>query len=132
MDLLKKKPLLLDLVTNLTEGIVNGKKVAVQSVLKFHSSTATSSRSKEGLSKSSVPKPRELEAPLGTQESLDSNSIAKDVSEGTEEQRESTRAKGWPHFQEIFMLAAVHGEEVATLKVSSKESLSRGNGCQVN
>uniref|UniRef100_A0A452IW91 Era-type G domain-containing protein n=1 Tax=Gopherus agassizii TaxID=38772 RepID=A0A452IW91_9SAUR len=64
VDLLKRKALLLDLVTELTEGVVNGKKLKVKST----------------------------------------------------SERDLKNKKGWPHFQEIFMLAAVNGEAVETLK----------------
>uniref|UniRef100_A0A8C0UCI4 GTPase Era, mitochondrial n=1 Tax=Cyanistes caeruleus TaxID=156563 RepID=A0A8C0UCI4_CYACU len=81
VDILKKKFLLLEIITDLTEGIVNGKKLEVKSAVKQDSS-------------SSIPGP-----PFGQEK----NQAQEDI-------------KGWPHFQEIFMLAALHGEEVDTLK----------------
>uniref|UniRef100_A0A8B9EUS2 GTPase Era, mitochondrial n=1 Tax=Anser cygnoides TaxID=8845 RepID=A0A8B9EUS2_ANSCY len=73
VDLLKKKYVLLELVTELTEGIVNGK------------------NSSSGLvTEAQGPKPHEC--------------------------RDLKDRKGWPRFQEIFMLAALTGEEVDTLK----------------
>uniref|UniRef100_A0A8B9UQH7 GTPase Era, mitochondrial n=1 Tax=Anas zonorhyncha TaxID=75864 RepID=A0A8B9UQH7_9AVES len=77
VDLLKKKYILLELVTELTEGIVNGKKLEVRSPFKHNLKT-------QG------PKPHEC--------------------------RDLKNRKGWPRFQEIFMLAALTGEEVDTLK----------------
>uniref|UniRef100_U3J5I4 GTPase Era, mitochondrial n=1 Tax=Anas platyrhynchos platyrhynchos TaxID=8840 RepID=U3J5I4_ANAPP len=77
VDLLKKKYILLELVTELTEGIVNGKKLEVRSPFKHNL-------------KAQGPKPHEC--------------------------RDLKNRKGWPRFQEIFMLAALTGEEVDTLK----------------
>uniref|UniRef100_A0A8B9QWT4 GTPase Era, mitochondrial n=1 Tax=Anas platyrhynchos TaxID=8839 RepID=A0A8B9QWT4_ANAPL len=76
VDLLKKKYILLELVTELTEGIVNGKKLEV--------------RAHESPCLQETVKPHEC--------------------------RDLKNRKGWPRFQEIFMLAALTGEEVDTLK----------------
>ncbi|XP_008936831.1 PREDICTED: GTPase Era, mitochondrial, partial [Merops nubicus] len=84
VDLLKKKFILLELVNDLTEGIVNGKKLEARSGFKQNSDSSAKSPEAQG------PKhyePRDLKA-----------------------------RRGWPCFQEIFMLAALHGEEVDTLK----------------
>uniref|UniRef100_A0A8C0ET05 GTPase Era, mitochondrial n=1 Tax=Bubo bubo TaxID=30461 RepID=A0A8C0ET05_BUBBB len=72
VDLLKKKFILLELVTELTEGIVNGKKLEVRSAFKDNSSSSAN------------------------------NMRASESS--------------WPCFREIFMLSALHGEEVDMLK----------------
>uniref|UniRef100_A0A8C3T1T6 GTPase Era, mitochondrial n=1 Tax=Chelydra serpentina TaxID=8475 RepID=A0A8C3T1T6_CHESE len=79
VDLLKRKALLLDLVTELTEGIVNGKKLKVKSIIQTCLSENTSKEC----------------------------GYLQDASEVQ---------TGWPHFQEIFMLAAINGEAVETLK----------------
>uniref|UniRef100_A0A8B9ZPY4 GTPase Era, mitochondrial n=1 Tax=Anas zonorhyncha TaxID=75864 RepID=A0A8B9ZPY4_9AVES len=76
VDLLKKKYILLELVTELTEGIVNGKN--------------SSAKTHGIVTETQGPKPHEC--------------------------RDLKNRKGWPRFQEIFMLAALTGEEVDTLK----------------
>ncbi|NXX98368.1 ERAL1 GTPase, partial [Centropus bengalensis] len=126
VDLLKKKFILLDLVTELTEGVVNGKKL--QALKRNSSSSAeaspaiTQTSPKDGTRESD-----RLQETHRAQEgfSLDNDGDAR-ASESnlvTEEQgpkrygpRDLKNMKGWPGFQEIFMLAALHGEEVNTLK----------------
>uniref|UniRef100_A0A8C8AP70 GTPase Era, mitochondrial n=1 Tax=Otus sunia TaxID=257818 RepID=A0A8C8AP70_9STRI len=80
VDLLKKKFILLELVTELTEGIVNGKKLEVRSASK--------------------------------------SSLVTEEAQGPKhyEPRDLKNMKGWPCFREIFMLSALHGEEVDVLK----------------
>ncbi|NXD81581.1 ERAL1 GTPase, partial [Halcyon senegalensis] len=132
VDLLKNKVILLELVNELTEGIVNGKKLEARSAFK-HSS---SSSAKSSLQTARAPQPANRGAPEShcQQETdrapegsgLDSSSgrWASESSLGTEEAqgpkcygpRDLEDRKGWPCFQEIFMLAALHGEEVDTLK----------------
>ncbi|XP_010294888.1 PREDICTED: LOW QUALITY PROTEIN: GTPase Era, mitochondrial, partial [Phaethon lepturus] len=130
VDLLKKKFILLELVTELTGGIVNGKKLEVRSAFKHNSNS--SAKSPVQITQTS-PKNRAHESHClqGTDQgqegsSLDSSSDtrASKSSLVTEEAqgpkrygpRDLKNMKGWPCFQEIFMLAALHGEEVDTLK----------------
>uniref|UniRef100_A0A8C5T5M5 GTPase Era, mitochondrial n=1 Tax=Malurus cyaneus samueli TaxID=2593467 RepID=A0A8C5T5M5_9PASS len=87
VDILKKKFLLLEIVTDLTEGIVNGKKLEVKSAVKPDSRSSV--KSPLQITRASPPESKASGSPY---------------------------MKGWPHFQEIFMLAALHGEEVDTLK----------------
>ncbi|OXB73364.1 UNVERIFIED_CONTAM: hypothetical protein H355_017018, partial [Colinus virginianus] len=130
VDLLKKKYILLGLITELTEGIVNGKKLKVESEFEHNSR----SPAKTGLKVTQAPPPenRAQESPcqLETDKpqehcSLDNSSDVKasESSLVTEAQVQKPykygdlkNRKGWPHFQDIFMLAAVSGEEVDTLK----------------
>ncbi|KFO91307.1 hypothetical protein N320_08688, partial [Buceros rhinoceros silvestris] len=131
VDLLKNKFILLGLVTELTEGIVNGKKLEVRSVSEPDSSS--SAKPPLGITQASpaqnrAPAPpclREAgEAPAGS--GLDSSSGVRApesrrgpaAAQGPERSgpRDLKNRKGWPCFQEIFMLAALHGEEVDTLK----------------
>uniref|UniRef100_A0A8C6ZLV3 GTPase Era, mitochondrial n=1 Tax=Nothoprocta perdicaria TaxID=30464 RepID=A0A8C6ZLV3_NOTPE len=86
VDLVKKKFILLDLVAELTEGIVNGQK------LKMRYNPEHNSRSSSKTPKISQQDPKPCE------------------------HKHLKNMKGWPGFQEIFMLAALHGEEVDTLK----------------
>ncbi|NXV80575.1 ERAL1 GTPase, partial [Atlantisia rogersi] len=131
VDLLKKKFILLELVTELTEGIVNGKKLQVRSV--FNHNSSSSAKSLQEISQASPPENRApgsrclqetASAPEGSH--LDINCDVRAFESGvvTEEPQElkccepsdTKNRKGWPGFREIFMLAAVHGEEVDTLK----------------
>lgn len=133
MDLLKKKYILLELVTELTEGIVNGKKLEVRSPFKHNLSFSAKTVLKN--TQASPPESRAHESPclqetVKAQEGsgLDSSSDtrAPEPDRVTEAQgpkphecRDLKNRKGWPRFQEIFMLAALTGEEVDTLKVTA-------------
>ncbi|NXX62397.1 ERAL1 GTPase, partial [Scopus umbretta] len=132
VDLLKKKFILLELVTELTEGIVNGKKLEVRSAFEHNSSS--SAKSPLQITRVSPPESSAREPHKSPQETVQAqesagldNSGDRRASESslvTEEAqgpkhcgpRDLENMKGWPCFQEIFMLAALHGEEVDTLK----------------
>nr|XP_009936578.1 PREDICTED: GTPase Era, mitochondrial [Opisthocomus hoazin] len=131
VDLLKKKFILLELVTDLTEGIVNGKKLEVASAFKHNSSS--SAKSPLQIAKASPPENRAPESHCLREadqaregSSLDNSSdvrasessLATEEAEGPKRYgpRDLKTMKGWPCFQEIFMLAARRGEEVDTLK----------------
>ncbi|XP_065588302.1 GTPase Era, mitochondrial [Cyrtonyx montezumae] len=130
VDLLKKKSILLGLITELTEGIVNGKKLKVRSEFERNSSSPAKAVLK--VTQAPPPESRAQESPchLETDKpqercSLDNSSDLKasESSLVTEAQGQKPykygdlkNRKGWPHFQDIFMLAAVRGEEVDTLK----------------
>uniref|UniRef100_A0A6G1R5K7 GTPase Era, mitochondrial n=1 Tax=Hypotaenidia okinawae TaxID=2861861 RepID=A0A6G1R5K7_9GRUI len=131
VDLLKKKFILLELVTELTEGIVNGKNLQVKSL--FNRDSSSSAKSLQEISRASPPEnrapgsrcPQETApAPEGSQLDINSDVRAFEPGVVTEElqelkccgPRDIKNRKGWPGFQEIFMLAALHGEEVDTLK----------------
>ncbi|XP_074969298.1 GTPase Era, mitochondrial isoform X1 [Phalacrocorax aristotelis] len=131
VDLLKKKYILLELVTELTEGIVNGKKLEVRTALTHNS--GSSSKSPLQVTRASPPEKRAHE-PHCLQEtdqaqqgsSLDNSGdtrasetrLVAEEAQGPKHcgPRDLKNMKGWPCFQEIFMLAALHGEEVDTLK----------------
>lgn len=132
VDLLKKKYILLELVTELTEGIVNGKKLEVRSPFKHNLSSSAKTVLKN--TQASPPESRAHESPclqetVKAQEGsgLDSSDTrAPEPDRVTEAQgpkphecRDLKNRKGWPRFQEIFMLAALTGEEVDTLKVTA-------------
>ncbi|NXP06670.1 ERAL1 GTPase, partial [Thinocorus orbignyianus] len=131
VDLLKKKFILLELVNELTEGIVNGRKLEASSAFKHNSSS--SAKSSLQVTQTSPPEkgghePHCLQEADRVQEGCNlDNSGGVSASESrlvTEEgqepkcygPRDLKNRKGWPRFQEIFMLAALHGEEVDTLK----------------
>uniref|UniRef100_A0A674IU20 GTPase Era, mitochondrial n=1 Tax=Terrapene triunguis TaxID=2587831 RepID=A0A674IU20_9SAUR len=134
VDLLKRKALLLDLVTELTEGVVNGKKLKVKSMSKMHSDSTRNSPLQsiqtclsENTSKESgyLQDASEVQRGSGSDTSCNMRASNSDhMLEGTEKaqianhqvSRDLKNKKGWPHFQEIFMLAAINGEAVETLK----------------
>lgn len=129
MDILKKKFLLLEIVADLTEGIVNGKKLKVKSAFKQDSSS--SAKSPLQITQASPPDSKVPGSPCGQEKSQAQEGSALDRSSdvggaGTGEAqgpkhygpKDLKDMKGWPHFQEIFMLAALRGEEVDTLKVT--------------
>ncbi|XP_050178002.1 GTPase Era, mitochondrial isoform X2 [Myiozetetes cayanensis] len=131
VDILKKKYLLLDIVTDLTEGIVNGKKLEVKSA--FKSDSSSSAKPPLQITQASPAGSRAPGSPCRqgmdqAQEGsgLDNSRGVRDAKSSpvTEEaqgpkqygHKDLKDMKGWPNFQEIFMLAARRGEEVDTLK----------------
>ncbi|NWY56570.1 ERAL1 GTPase, partial [Chionis minor] len=131
VDLLKKKFILLELVTELTEGIVNGRKLEVRSAFKQNSDS--SAKPPLQISQASPPENRagESHCPQEANKAQEGCSLGNSSDTRTSESSLVTEAaqgpncfgprdlknkKGWPFFQEIFMLAALRGEEVDTLK----------------
>ncbi|XP_042647756.1 GTPase Era, mitochondrial isoform X2 [Tyto alba] len=131
VDLLKNKFLLLGLVTELTEGIVNGKKLDGRSA--FEHDSSSSAKSPLQLTRASPPENgfpgshclqetdraqegSSMDSSSGTRAS--ESSLVTEAAQGPKhyEPRDLKNMKGWPCFQEIFMLAARRGEEVDTLK----------------
>ncbi|KAM4045307.1 GTPase Era, mitochondrial [Anomaloglossus baeobatrachus] len=105
VDLLKQKNSLLEITCNLTEGLVKGRKA----VIKYSKKSSDRSAQPD----SHIRKETE-EHPEGYKER---SSLSSDVGD---EQEIASRAlkgrSGWPHFQEVFMLSALEGGEVETLK----------------
>ncbi|XP_065550496.1 GTPase Era, mitochondrial isoform X1 [Lathamus discolor] len=127
VDLLKKKFLLLQLVNELTEGIVNGKKLEVRAAFEQNSSSSAKSplqKAQASPSENRAPESNPNQARGGSGLEDHSGVKASEASVVTGEPqgltgngpKELKDRKGWPGFQEIFMLAALHGEEVDTLK----------------
>lgn len=106
VDLLKNKPLLLDITAGLTEGIVNGRRLKVRSVVKPSQKEIEEKRLQERAA---------LEAQAAEGQCSDPDT---ETQRGLS--REQLRAiknrKGWPHFKDVFMLCAADGEDVDTLK----------------
>lgn len=99
VDLLKNKPLLLDITAELTEGIVNGKKLKVRSLVKPTT---------------------EKTADLQDGEEQMPNPDGQPVRGLSREQLRALKSrKGWPLFKDVFMMCAADGEDVQTLKVDS-------------
>lgn len=123
VDILKKKFLLLEIATELTEGIVNGKKLEVKSTLKqdsrIHITRASPLESKVLRSAFGQEKNQAQEG-SGLDRSSDVGGAGTGEAQRPEHHgpEDLKHKKGWPHFQEIFMLAALRGEEVDTLKVT--------------
>uniref|UniRef100_A0A8C3UB89 GTPase Era, mitochondrial n=1 Tax=Catharus ustulatus TaxID=91951 RepID=A0A8C3UB89_CATUS len=121
VDILKKKFLLLEIATDLTEGIVNGKKLEVKSTLKqdsrIHITRASPTESKVPRSAFGQEKNQAQEG-SGLDRSSDVGAAGTGEAQRPEHHgpEDLKHKKGWPHFQEIFMLAALRGEEVDTLK----------------
>ncbi|MCI4394342.1 hypothetical protein PGIGA_G00167700 [Pangasianodon gigas] len=104
VDLLKSKPLLLDITVELTEGIVNGKRLKVRSLVK-------------PLKKETQEK--QMEKTPGVQNGEEQmpnpdNQLLRGLSR--EQLRALKSRKGWPHFKDVFMMCATDGEDVQTLK----------------
>ncbi|XP_060719196.1 GTPase Era, mitochondrial [Tachysurus vachellii] len=104
VDLLKNKPLLLDITAELTEGIVNGKKLNVRRLVK-----PIQKETRE----------RETEKTPGLQDGEEqmSNPDSQLVKGLSREQLRALKSrKGWKHFKDVFMMCATDGEDVQTLK----------------
>lgn len=126
MDVLKKKFLLLEIATDLTEGIVNGKKLEVKST--FKQDSRSSAKAPLQVTESKVPggffscgqEQNQAQEGSGLDKSRDVGGAGSGEAQGPKHYgpEDLKEMKGWPHFQEIFMLAALRGEEVDTLKVT--------------
>lgn len=106
VDLLKSKPLLLDITEELTEGIVNGKRLKVRSLVK-------------PLQKD--PQEKQMEKTPGLQDGEEHmpNPGSQRLKGLSREQLRALKSrKGWPHFKDVFMMCATDGEDVQTLKVA--------------
>ncbi|XP_059829663.1 GTPase Era, mitochondrial isoform X3 [Hypanus sabinus] len=139
VDLLKSKGLLLDLTIKLTEGIVNNKKLKVkprynslpQPVGKERTGEADGMPDKQARNQSStLDVSKETHSPHSQGDvhrlEISSDSVS-DISQPETAQQQASapphstseswkNRQGWPHFKEVFMLSAVNGEEVDTLR----------------
>lgn len=152
VDLVKKKGVLLDLVEELTEGFVDGKKLQVKSLIKPFSGssqkeTLQSPAATREVDVGEADKKQKLQLgeylegghqetrcdihagsdhsldpgkdrhrrKLENLEDFDTDYVTSAANEQQMVMDLKTR-KGWPHFQEVFMMSAVSGEEVETLK----------------
>ncbi|XP_077150444.1 GTPase Era, mitochondrial [Ranitomeya variabilis] len=105
VDLVKQKNSLLEVTHKLTEGLVKGRKAVIKS------SKKTSDRSVQ-------PDPHIIKEP-GEQPEGHKELSRLDSNVGGEQEiayRNLKDRTGWPHFQEVFMLSALEGGEVETLK----------------
>lgn len=118
VDLLKNKGLLLDLTIKLMEGVVNGKKLKVKSKVK------PLAQSEPGNSPAEEPGDRgphtspvcQADASARARETAAESSVAETAPKPTRGHQHLKHKQGWPHFREVFMLSAIDGDEVETLR----------------
>lgn len=104
MDLLKNKTLLLDITAQLTEGVVDGKKIKIRGAVK------------QCMKLSAEPHNTEKTLSESTQDGASQEGQDKDrLSQETLKALRGRR--GWPHFKDVFMLNSLDREDVGTLKV---------------
>ncbi|KAJ8412405.1 hypothetical protein AAFF_G00127410 [Aldrovandia affinis] len=117
VDLLKGKNMLLDLTAELTEGVVNGRKMRVMSVVKPPPRRGgRDTKAAVARLDVSAQETGDLcsESPAGLPQALmdhtDNGGLSK------EELGQLRARQGWPLFLDVFMLSAVEAEEVEALK----------------
>ncbi|XP_069800864.1 GTPase Era, mitochondrial [Dendropsophus ebraccatus] len=96
VDLVKQKDTLLEVTSKLTDGVVKGRKAVIKSSKRKAQPEA---RKEVNIS------PVKIEG-TGEQPEDQQGGTYRDLKDRT----------GWPHFQEVFMLSALGGDEVETLK----------------
>uniref|UniRef100_A0A8C1S5X9 Era-like 12S mitochondrial rRNA chaperone 1 n=1 Tax=Cyprinus carpio TaxID=7962 RepID=A0A8C1S5X9_CYPCA len=105
LNLLKNKTLLLDITAQLTEGVVNGKKIRIRGAEKPHQKSAVKPHSRY------TEEPHSESMKDGaSQEGQDKDRLS------PEELTELKSRRGWPLFKDVSMLRSVHREDVETLK----------------
>lgn len=96
VDLVKAKDRLLDITAELTCGVVNGQKVQVRAAIRPPWAEKRSERDSEVLREEDFADPN--------------SALSK------EQLKELSSQRGWPHFNDVFMLSSVDREDVGTLK----------------
>ncbi|MBN3282719.1 ERAL1 GTPase, partial [Polyodon spathula] len=126
VDLLKNKTLLLDITAELTEGTVGGKKLKIRTPFKSGKRDKRADCKEpelgpkqpvqwDSLEDTAMDSEGQLNDQAGNRETAKSRQETQD--QLNKETLKELKAKvGWPHFREVFMLSAVNGEEVETLK----------------
>lgn len=94
---MKNKERLLNVTSELTCGIVNGRRMQVRPVIKPPWAIQWSEKDED------------------TEEEEESTDL--NISLSNEELRTLRGQQGWPHFKDVFMLSSVDAEDVKTLKV---------------
>lgn len=95
---MKAKDRLLDIVAQLTCGIVNGRRIRVRSVIKPPWAEKRSERVSE--------------IPSDGEDAESKSTLSK------EQLMTLRKQQGWPHFKDVFMMSSVDAEDVETLKVN--------------
>ncbi|XP_073523992.1 GTPase Era, mitochondrial [Phyllobates terribilis] len=106
VDLMKEKNTLLEVTYKLTEGLVKGRKAVIKS-------------SKKSSDRSAQPDPHIRKEEPGEQPGgqKELSSLSRNVGGEQEITYRNLKGRtGWPNFQEVFMLSALEGGEVETLK----------------
>ncbi|MEE6522592.1 hypothetical protein FKM82_021194 [Ascaphus truei] len=120
VDLVKKKGILLEVTNQLTEGIVNRKKAWVKSVVKPSSDSEKKPNPHGQFEVKAAPSPElePTESPVDPE--MITHSVSGDTPDPMDERKQALKnlknKKGWPQFQEVFMLSAMSGGEVQMLK----------------
>ncbi|KAE8615151.1 hypothetical protein XENTR_v10008425 [Xenopus tropicalis] len=107
VDLIKQKGILLDLTNQLTEGTVNSKKALIKSLPR----ASQGQHAKSNMASSHLSQIQD-ETCITESHQVTTAPIA----ESNQDIQDLKGKKGWPHFQDVFMLSAVNGDEVQTLK----------------
>ncbi|XP_051749054.1 GTPase Era, mitochondrial [Ctenopharyngodon idella] len=105
VDLLKNKTLLLDITAELTEGVVNGKKIKIRGAVKQCQKLAAAPHSRCDEKPLSESKEDRV-----SQEGQNKDRLSQEALKALRNRR------GWPHFKDVFMLNSLDGEDVETLK----------------
>uniref|UniRef100_A0A8C2GZ98 GTPase Era, mitochondrial n=1 Tax=Cyprinus carpio TaxID=7962 RepID=A0A8C2GZ98_CYPCA len=100
VDLLKNKTLLLDITAQLTEGVVNGKKIRIRGAEKPHEKSTAQRHSRHA----EEPQSESMKDGL-SQEGQDKDSL-----------KALKSRRGWHLFKDVFMLSSIDREDVETLK----------------
>ncbi|XP_025029591.1 GTPase Era, mitochondrial [Python bivittatus] len=115
VDLVKKKGLLLELVVELTEGAVGGKKLEAKSMYRPDVSREPCRKPPKSAQTSAATESTHAESVESQAEVVTEDASLASAKESGAPERMKYQ-KGWPLFQEIFMLTALEEEEVKTLK----------------
>ncbi|XP_008330581.2 GTPase Era, mitochondrial [Cynoglossus semilaevis] len=107
VDLVKNKERLLNVTSELTCGIVNGRRMQVRPVIKPPWAIQWSEKDED------------------TEEEEESTDL--NISLSNEELRTLRGQQGWPHFKDVFMLSSVDAEDVKTLKDYFKVAAKPGS-----
>uniref|UniRef100_A0A3B3ZW31 GTPase Era, mitochondrial n=1 Tax=Periophthalmus magnuspinnatus TaxID=409849 RepID=A0A3B3ZW31_9GOBI len=103
VDLIKTKDRLLDITTELTCGIVNGRKIRVRPVIR-----PPWAEKRPETTRHFPPNEDNSEDPAASDH--DKSALSK------EQLRALSSQRGWPHFKDVFMLSSLDAEDVDTLK----------------
>ncbi|XP_075052933.1 GTPase Era, mitochondrial [Mixophyes fleayi] len=123
IDLVKQKSILLEVTGKLTEGLVNGKKAMVKSSRTSGKNVKPDHqlRTAEGDPSLNIEENTEWQrSRVQPEGDIEQDQFSGVIPGSNAEQgpvhRDLKDKIGWPHFQEVFMLSALNGDEIETLK----------------